>query len=111
MDDDSSVFNFYRTLIHLRATTPALISGRYDLLETPGDQIYAYSRTLGDQQYIIAANLSTESANFDFAPELQPCVKQLVLGNYIFKTDFLTNDVSKLILQPFEVAVYKVSVN
>ncbi|KRO16880.1 glycoside hydrolase family 13 protein [Lacticaseibacillus saniviri] len=111
VDDDSSVFNFYRTLIHLRATTPALISGRYDLLETPGDQIYAYSRTLGDQQYIIAANLSTESANFDFAPELQPCVKQLVLGNYIFKTDFLTNDVSKLILQPFEVAVYKVSVN
>jgi len=108
VDDDASAFNFYRTLIHLRSTTPALISGDYALLDTPGDQVYAYTRTLGDEIYVIVANLSGNPANFDFAPDLQAYVKQLVLGNYIYKTDFLTSDVSKLILQPYEVAVYRV---
>ncbi|KRM71987.1 glycoside hydrolase family 13 protein [Lacticaseibacillus brantae] len=108
VDDDASAFNFYRTLIHLRATTPALIEGAYTLLDTPGDQVFAYTRTLGDEIYVIVANLSADTANFDFADDIAAYVKQLVLGNYIYKTEFLTSDVAKLILQPYEVAVYRV---
>ena len=63
--DPQSVLNFYRQMIHLRKREKALIYGRYDPLLDDHEQIYAYSRTLGDDRFVVLCNMSGKAAVWD----------------------------------------------
>ena len=60
--DPNSVFHHFRRLIALRHDHPVLVDGRFELLLPDHDQIWAVSRTLGDQQLIMIANCSSTPA-------------------------------------------------
>ncbi len=60
--DPDSVFHHFRRLIALRHDHPVLVDGRFELLLPDHDQIWAVSRTLGDQQLIMIANCSSTPA-------------------------------------------------
>ena len=45
MDDENSVFSYYRELIRLRHTLPVMAEGRYELLQPDNKQVFAYMRT------------------------------------------------------------------
>ena len=92
--DPDSIFHYYRQLIALRKTTPALQTGRFDLLLPDHPQIFAYTRTLDTQQILVVCNLSGQTLPFD-APE-----GTLLLGNY--PTPSKT-------LRPWECYVLKIS--
>ena len=58
--DKNSVLNFYRKLINLRNENKELIFGEYKILqdENLSENVFAFSRTLNNNEIIIIVNLS-----------------------------------------------------
>ena len=57
--DPGSVFHHYRRLVELRHRLPVVVEGRFDLLLPDHDQIWAFTRTLGDTVLLVLANCSS----------------------------------------------------
>ncbi len=99
-----SVLNFYRQLIRLRKNEPALIYGNYDLIMESDPQIYAYTRTLDDEKFIVIVNLSKTSAYYN-NPEFSLKHSHLMLVNYPVLPHPDTNHMP---LRAFEARVYRI---
>ncbi|MBU3851801.1 MAG: alpha-glucosidase [Candidatus Paralactobacillus gallistercoris] len=107
LNDESSIFNFYRTLIHLRKQHPVLINGAFRLIDTNEPSVYAYYRWNAAECFIVVANLSHKTAEFSFPEQFNHDLKRLVLGNYVFHSEFMVAYEKNLLLQPYEVAIYQ----
>ena len=55
--DPSSLFNFYKTMIHLRQSNPALIFGKYQTLTNDNDNVFSFVRK-EKNVVCVAVNLS-----------------------------------------------------
>ncbi|MFD2727851.1 glycoside hydrolase family 13 protein [Enterococcus camelliae] len=55
-----SIFAYYQKLIQLRHTCPILREGTFDLLLPNHPAIFAYTRTIGEEEWLVVANLSEE---------------------------------------------------
>ena len=58
VDDPESVFNYYRKLIALRKEKEIIVYGTYDLLLPESEEIYMYTRTLGEEKLLVVCNFS-----------------------------------------------------
>lgn len=103
--DENSVLNFYKKLIKLKKSNEALIYGVYDLILEEDRSIYAYTRTLNNNKFLIIANLTGENANYNYEGEKLNS-KDLLLNNYEVCEH---NDLVEFTLKPYECRVYKVS--
>lgn len=65
--DPDSVLNYYRALIALRNSTPALLRGDWRELLPENGQIVAYVRELEGEEYTVLCNLSGERAELPCA--------------------------------------------
>src|SRR5690625_7003293 len=70
VEDKQSTYYYYQRLIQIRKKHDILIYGRYELILEEHDQIYAYTRTLGDKQLVIITNLFDEEVIFTWPEEL-----------------------------------------
>jgi alpha-amylase len=59
-DDQGSLLNHYRRLIHVRAENAVLGTGELVPLETGTEQVAAYLRRLGDRVVLVVANLGSK---------------------------------------------------
>ncbi|WP_375426239.1 alpha-glucosidase [uncultured Friedmanniella sp.] len=60
--DPDSTFHHFRRLIALRHELPVIVEGRFALLLPEHEQIWAFTRTLGDQVLVVVANCSSRPA-------------------------------------------------
>ena len=58
LDDDESVFSYYRSLIALRRKYPVIVHGHYQLLLADHPHVYAYTRSLDSQRLLVLCNFS-----------------------------------------------------
>ncbi|WP_415339338.1 glycoside hydrolase family 13 protein, partial [Clostridium perfringens] len=79
--DENSVLNFYKKLIKLKKSNEALIYGVYDLILEEDENIFAYTRTLNNEKFLIMANLTGENAKYMYEKEKLNS-KDLILNNY-----------------------------
>jgi len=96
-DDPDSVLSFFRRLIRLRHEHPAAANGHFTMLLPDDDRIYAFARTLGSTQLVVAANFTREPVRVQL-DGLDGAT--LVLSNYPAGT---TPDV----LRPWEAWVFE----
>lgn len=54
MEDPNSVFHYYKKLLALRKENPVIIYGIYDLLLPESEELYVYTRTVGDEKLLVA---------------------------------------------------------
>ena len=57
--DPASVLNYTRALIKLRATTRAFVYGDFQDLDPKHPHVFAYTRTLGPEQYLVVENFTS----------------------------------------------------
>jgi oligo-1,6-glucosidase len=69
VEDPDSVFAHHQRLIALRHDDPVVVHGDFTLLLPEHPQLYAYLRTLGDEQVLVVANLSDEPADAGQLPD------------------------------------------
>jgi oligo-1,6-glucosidase len=60
--EPDSTFHHFRRLIELRHELPVVVEGRFELLLPDHDQIWALTRTLGNQVLVMVANCSSRPA-------------------------------------------------
>ncbi len=65
-NDSSSVLNYFRKVVQLRKENPALIYGKYTLLDKENPDVYAYSRELNGKKFLILLSFKRKP-NYDAA--------------------------------------------
>lgn len=60
--DPSSLLSLYRTLLALRAASPALSGGSLRLVDSDADEVLAYERSDGEERLLVVANLGARGA-------------------------------------------------
>lgn len=74
-----SVFHYYQKLIRVRKENEIVVYGKYELLLTEDEKIYAYLRKLGDKRMLVVCNFSSEESKFDFKDYENA---QILVSNY-----------------------------
>ncbi|GGA31053.1 glycoside hydrolase family 13 protein [Paenibacillus physcomitrellae] len=100
--DKDSIFHYYKRLITLRKENPIMVYGDYTPLLPNNEQIYAYTRTLEGEQWLVLLNFSAEEASFELPEDLNPAGKTLLIGNYPAEGR------ADVPLRPYEARVYRI---
>jgi oligo-1,6-glucosidase len=77
---ERSIFEHFRRLIELRHTDETVALGRFGMLELEHPRLYAFTRTLGDDQLLVMGNMSDDELRW--TPPDGWADSTLVLGNY-----------------------------
>ena len=80
--DPHSVFHHYRRLIELRHTDPVVALGDFTMLLADHEQVYAFTRRLGDEELLVLGNFSGEEVPLDLPDADRWAGAELVLGNH-----------------------------
>jgi alpha-glucosidase len=102
--DEKSILNFYKKMISLKKENEIFTYGTYDLLLEEDKQIYAYTRTFGEEIVVVITNLSKKEALFE--TELSLNSENLLLANEEVAAH---EDVTSVSLKPYETRVYRVN--
>ena len=93
-----SIWHFYQKMIHLRKQNPVLTYGVYDDLLPEDVYIYAFTRTLGDEQFLIMGNFSVVNQTVFLPFDIQKRTFKTLISNYGVKhTEGVPTE-----LRPFE---------
>ncbi len=86
-------------MIALRHSLPVMVDGIYELLFLEDPQIYAYTRTLGEEQLVIVLNFAKEETAIpsEIAEKIEGA--EIVIGNYEAAPDS--------VLRAYEAVVYR----
>ncbi|MBS8265465.1 alpha-glucosidase [Mesobacillus boroniphilus] len=100
LNDPDSILHFYKKMIEMKKSNDVFTYGTYDLILEDHQQIYAYTRTLDEQQALIISNLSGEPAAFEF-DGFPFETSKLLLNNYKVEKQG-----ASFSLNPYETRVY-----
>ena len=104
--DPNSVLNYYRKLIRLRREHPVIVYGAYDLILDDHPEIYAFTRTLGDDRLLVMLNFTAGTPVFELPDPISFTGKELLIGNYEVDP---AEDIHRLTLRPYEAHVYRLT--
>nr|WP_297873369.1 alpha-glucosidase [uncultured Blautia sp.] len=93
--DQNSVFYYYQKLIQLRKEKEIIVYGTYDLLLPESKELYAYTRTLGEEKLLVVCNFSENEVEMEIPAEFQK-------GTYLI-SNYETRPVENtMMLRPYE---------
>jgi oligo-1,6-glucosidase len=78
--DPNSILNYFKKIVRLRKTTPALIYGKYELLDKDNPSIYSYTRTLNNQKILVLLNFKAQPVKANTGLDLSKA--RVLIGNY-----------------------------
>ncbi|UBZ11167.1 alpha-glucosidase [Leeuwenhoekiella palythoae] len=97
--DENSVLNHFKKMTALRKESDVLIYGDYKLLIPEHPQVYAYTRSLGDEQFLVMLNFSKEKVSV--ALEELGNFSELKINNY----SNLNKQANELQLEPYQAVI------
>jgi oligo-1,6-glucosidase len=103
LEDPGSVFHHHRRLIELRRQTPALVRGAYLDIDPKHEQVFAYTRTLADESYLVVLNFGARPLDYALPGALR--IERAVLDNA--SGDTATAEATQLRLAPWQATIYK----
>jgi oligo-1,6-glucosidase len=101
--DPNSIFYYYQKLIRLRKEKPVVVHGSYDLILDEDRDIYAFTRTLGNERLLVILNFTKNNPVFALPDSVIFSGKELVISNYTVDSG---EDIRQLTLRPYEARVY-----
>jgi alpha-glucosidase len=108
LKDPDSILNWYKKLLSLRHTDPALLEGKYVAVNEDDPHVLAYLRQTDAETVLVAINMSAEARKIKFAASVfQGCRG----GKALLTTQASLNENScatELALEPFAVYIAKV---
>ncbi|NEW09510.1 alpha-glucosidase [Paenibacillus sp. SYP-B3998] len=103
--DPNSIFHYYKKLIQLRKQHPILVYGDYAPLLESNERIYAYNRTLGNEQLLIVLNFFESEVDFELPSDVSIDKHTLLISNYDIPED---ERINRFTLRPYEARVYQI---
>jgi oligo-1,6-glucosidase len=78
--DPNSTLNYFRNIVQLRKQNPALIYGKYTLLDRENPSVYAYTREWEGRKYLVLLNFKAQNAAANLNLDLSNA--KIVINNY-----------------------------
>lgn len=97
--DPKSILNHFRKMVKLRKDNPVLVYGQYQILQESHSEIYAYTRTLDEQQVLVLLNFSKKQATITLEETTK--TGTLLINNY----DRLDAKEGQITLQPYQAII------
>ncbi len=72
MQDEDSVWNYYRALMALRKAHPVMVYGSWTEYEPQREDVYLYTRTLDSERWLVALNLTGAPTKVAVPAGVQP---------------------------------------
>ncbi|MCK6255693.1 alpha-glucosidase [Fictibacillus sp. KIGAM418] len=104
VEDPVSVYHYYKKLIQLRKENEIIVYGSYDLILEDHPQIYAYTRTLGDEKLVVILNFSGDRPVFEMPEHVAYEAHELLINNYEVDDQ---EQIQSIELKPYEARVYR----
>ncbi|MFD1175293.1 alpha-glucosidase [Paenibacillus puldeungensis] len=109
--DEDSIFHYYQKLIRLRKQHDVIVYGAFELLNADDEQVFAYTRTFGEERLLIILNFYDKPARFEWNWSKVEAISgertaELLISNYDIPA---SEDVRQVDLRPYEARVYKLS--
>ncbi|WP_370222302.1 alpha-glucosidase [Cytobacillus sp.] len=82
MKDPESVFHYYKKLIELRKKHEIIVYGRYNLILDHHPEVYAYTRTMGNQILLVLCNFYGGNPEVELPACIQEKKFEALIGNY-----------------------------
>jgi oligo-1,6-glucosidase len=79
-NEEASVLNYFRKTTALRKNNPALIYGKYTLLDKSNPDVYAYTRELDGKKFLVLLNFSSRQATTNLGMDISS--SKVLLANY-----------------------------
>lgn len=98
---EDSVFHYYQKLIRLRKENLVIVYGSYDLLLPDSREIFAYTRTLGEEKLLVLCNYSAEAQQVERPEEFRN--SETMIANCEIQTQENT-----VIMPPYGAVVYHI---
>ncbi|KAJ1310693.1 hypothetical protein OPQ81_009219 [Rhizoctonia solani] len=102
IDDENSVFAFWKRMISVRKAYPLLVHGNFVLLAPEDEKIFMYTREHNGEKALVMMNFSRDEATV-MLPETLRTAAQLIVGNTTQEEPKLEN---KVTLKPYEGQVW-----
>ncbi len=99
--DPNSVLNHFRNMTKVRKENPVLVYGAYELLLPDHKEVYAYTRTLGDQKMLVLLNFSANTPQVTLPGTLK--LDDIVINNY----NAVDAKGRQITLKPYQGVIYK----
>ena len=97
VNDENSVFTHYKKLIRLRRENDVVVYGDFELLFPEDENIFAYTRTLGQYKLVVICNFYGKKVSYELPYELTG-EKEWELSNY--------DEPQENLLRPYEGIMY-----
>jgi len=104
LNNENSIFNYYKKLIKIRKENPVVVHGIYDLILEDNKEIFAYTRTLENEQLLVICNFTGDNTVFKCKESMEFKEMELLISNYDVDTNAAINNIE---LKPYESRVYK----
>jgi oligo-1,6-glucosidase len=101
LKDPDSVYNYFRRMLEFRGKTKAFSYGTYQDLDPKNASVFVYTRTLGNEKYLIVLNFSNDPLSYSLPGGLKS--GKLQISN-LGKAEEGTN---ALKLRAWEARIYK----
>ncbi|WEM41316.1 alpha,alpha-phosphotrehalase [Photobacterium sp. DA100] len=103
VEDQNSVFHFYRQLIQLRKEVAVITDGDYADLMPEHDRIFCYKRESASQILLCVNNYYGEEVECQLPPELDVSRSECLLSNYSDAMQVVQQ--SRFVLRPYETRI------
>jgi alpha-glucosidase len=103
-DEPDSMLNFYRRMLAVRKSSPALIQGDYRELSEDSEKIFAFLRSASGQRCLVALNYSDRPVSIAF--DLNSTDRKLIYSNG--ERDSCV-DLTTLEIAPFEILIVELT--
>ncbi len=96
-----SVFSYYKELIRLRHENEVIVYGDYELLEPDNEELFIYTRTLGNEKLMVLCNFTDHDVAIPAAVMAQiPEDAPIMISNYVGNMP--------AVLRPYEAVVRRI---
>ncbi len=101
-NDKTSVLNYFRAMVQLRKDNLGLVYGSYRLLLETNEEVYAYTRSLEGQRFLVLLSFSTKKTEVQL-DEIDFEAAKLLISN---DSETLVNTKKTFELTPYQACVY-----
>lgn len=110
LNDSSSIFSYYQTLIQMRKEHQVMVYGDYKDWLPDDDKLYVYTRSYGEETWLIVLNHCDETEEFVIPEGLIKHEVCLILGNYDNDEMATLKKLNQsMTLRPHEARIYRIS--